>query len=249
MHGCHAALLAWGALALIATNPSAVLAQAAWGFVPTAGEYQAWPEYCRVQFTLHGSVYSVPNGIRYPAATIDNWRRVIGGPFEGLHHYCASIHYLRRAVTETDPNQRDFILHNALGDAMYSFAPADRSSVVYPDMAVTVAQIRMELKAVDEAVDALQGAINAQPTRVEPYMMLALIQRKLGDLVLARDTLQVADKMSGGGSAEIQYNLGLINLDLGDIDAAVENAARAYAAGYPLQGLKRRLEKAQRGGP
>lgn len=240
----RAGLLASGALSAIL---SLATAHAAWDFVPTASEYQAWPEYCRVQFTLHGDVFSVPNGTRYPSATIDMWRQLIGGPFEGLHHYCASIHFLSRGRALGDSNERQFVLHRALADAMFSFAPADPNSVVYPDMAVTVAQIRMELNSVEEAEEALLGAIKAQPTRIEPYVMLALIQRKAGKLELARDTLLEADKVSGGASAEIQYNLGLINLDLGDIDAATENAERAYSAGYPLQGLKRRLEKAKGG--
>jgi hypothetical protein len=63
-------------------------------------------------------------------------------------------------------------------------------------------------------------------------------------LNLARDTLREADRISNGESIEVQYNLGLINLDLGDSLAAVENAKKAYAKGYPLPGLRRRLAQA-----
>ena len=45
-------------------------------------------------------------------------------------------------------------------------------------------------------------------------------------------------------SAEIQYNLGLTLLSLGEVDAAARHAHDAYALGYPLPGLRRKLEAA-----
>ena len=46
-----------------------------------------------------------------------------------------------------------------------------------------------------------------------------------------------------GKSAEIHYNLGLIYLELGDADRALEQAHAAYALGYPLPGLRNRLQR------
>jgi predicted Zn-dependent protease len=40
------------------------------------------------------------------------------------------------------------------------------------------------------------------------------------------------------------YNLGLAYLDLKDYDAALANAHRAYAMGFPLPGLRDRLKRA-----
>ena len=76
-----------------------------------------------------------------------------------------------------------------------------------------------------------------------------------------RDTLvHVAAKVSVSGPAEQyeqaialmpnspepHYNLGLLYVDLGDLTKAAEQADRAYALGYPLDGLKRKLAAARR---
>lgn len=44
-------------------------------------------------------------------------------------------------------------------------------------------------------------------------------------------------------SAELQYNLGLSLFALGQFEKAQEAAIRAYTGGYPLQGLRRKLEE------
>ncbi len=44
-------------------------------------------------------------------------------------------------------------------------------------------------------------------------------------------------------SAEVHYNLGLLKLDLKQVDAARQHAEKAYALGYPLQGLKNKLKR------
>ena len=110
-------------------------------------------------------------------------------------------------------------------------------------MCVTVAQIKIDMQKPGEAEEILHEVIQVQPQRAEPYMMLALIHRKQKKLDLARNVLEQANAATGGESTEIQYNLGLLNLELGDVDAAVANAKKAYAAGYPLPGLQRKLSQ------
>ena len=93
-------------------SPSAF---SAWDFVPTPLEYQSWPEYCRVQFTTVSDGFSVPGVQRYSSATVEEWRSIVGEPqYSGLHHYCASIHFLNRSRVERDARQRNFILQRAL---------------------------------------------------------------------------------------------------------------------------------------
>jgi tetratricopeptide (TPR) repeat protein len=46
------------------------------------------------------------------------------------------------------------------------------------------------------------------------------------------------------GRAEAHYNLGLLYLDLGNVPKAQLHADRAYQLGYPLPGLRNRLQKA-----
>jgi hypothetical protein len=44
-------------------------------------------------------------------------------------------------------------------------------------------------------------------------------------------------------SAEANYNLGLLYAEQQDYAPAMKHAAAAYGAGYPLMGLRRKLEK------
>ena len=48
----------------------------------------------------------------------------------------------------------------------------------------------------------------------------------------------------GPESAELHYNMGLLQVELKHLDVALEHAQKAYAMGYPLQGLKHRLQRA-----
>jgi tetratricopeptide (TPR) repeat protein len=222
-------------------------AQAAWDFIPTGLEWASWPEYCRVQYSWVNAGFEFQYGGRYPNDAVDRWRRTIGdNTFTGMHHWCASLHFLNRARSEPEPKMRNFELNRASEDAMFSFLRADPASPVYPDMAVTVAQIREAMGKPDEAVEVLQRGIDAQPRRAEAYVVLALLDRKQHRLPDARDVLKRADDVTGGKSAEVQYNLGLINLEIGDAESAHGNAVTAYSLGYPLPGLKNKLRKVGR---
>jgi tetratricopeptide (TPR) repeat protein len=46
-------------------------------------------------------------------------------------------------------------------------------------------------------------------------------------------------------SAEAHYNMGLLQLELKRTSKALEHAHKAYALGYPLQGLKNKLKRAK----
>ena len=219
--------------------------RASWDFVPTELEWQMWPIYCRVQYTTVSGGISAGSVQPYSAAEVSGWRATLGNQtFDGLHHYCASIHFLARSRSAaSDRVMSRVVLNRAWDDAQYSYARTDPHSLVFPNISVTVAQIRVEMGHPDEAIDILKRAISAQRSRLEPYGMLALLYRKAHNLDQARDVLHEADTASGGTSPEIQYNLGLVNLELGDIDAAVANAEAAYKMNYPLEGLKDKLRQ------
>ena len=44
-------------------------------------------------------------------------------------------------------------------------------------------------------------------------------------------------------SAEANYNIGLLYLELKEYDLALKHAERAYGLGYPLMGLRNRLKE------
>lgn len=45
-------------------------------------------------------------------------------------------------------------------------------------------------------------------------------------------------------SSDVHYNLGLLYLELSDYDSALKHAQAAYSAGFPLLGLRKKLEQA-----
>lgn len=231
--------LAW--LAAASAWSSAADAAAAWSFIPTPLEWNAWPEYCRVQFTLHGEVLPY-EGYENARLGVAVWRETIGqNSFIHLHHFCAGLHYRTRSLAEPNLRERTFLLSQAWEEGTYTYTRIESSSVIYPVVSVGVAQIRMDMGRTDEAIDILKKSIKAQPKALDPYVMLAIIHRRKGELDDALAIMQTADQILDGKSVEVQYTMGLINFDKGNLEAAAENARRAYEMGYPLPGLREML--------
>lgn len=168
--------------------------------------------------------------------------------FIHLHHYCASVIYLNRARVTAARHDKQALLQRAYDDAVYTFGRADPAGLLYPAIAGTLAEIQADQGNKEQAMETLNASIRAQPDRPQPYLLLAFAERKQGRLDLAKQILEKATAMVGD-SAELQYNLGLINLELGNVDEAVENAKRAYAKDYPLPGLQKKLKKIGRWPP
>jgi tetratricopeptide (TPR) repeat protein len=233
---------ALAALAMACVLPWRVHA-ASWDFIPTPLEWQVWPEYCRVQYTMFGE--SVPyEGYMQARAAVQKWRDTIGlGTFDSMHHYCASLHFRTRALAQTVPMQRAFLFNRAWADAEYTYVRTDPASIVYPAITAGVARVRLDMGNPADAVEILLRSIKARPDALDAYVMLAVIYRNQKRLDEALAVMQQADQVQGGQSSEVQYTLGLINLELGNLDAAEQNAKVAYSKGYPLPGLRDRLRE------
>lgn len=83
-------------------------------------------------------------------------------------------------------------------------------------------------------------AIN--PTDGTIYLLEGIYFHRLKEFDNALDRYRTAEKL-GKKSAELYYNMGLLYLDMGENDKALEYARKAYKRGYPLKGLKQRLSK------
>jgi len=244
LRGMAAAVCAAACLSFSPKAPAA-----GWGFVPTAREWETWPQYCRVEYSYINRGANA-YGDYYPDSEIAAWRDRIGEKtFITLHHYCAAMLYLRRLKLERRPAYRAVLLSNAVSDGEFTYERTDTHSIVYPAVASVMAQAKYVNGDTDDAVQILQRAIDAQPSRFEAYGTLAEIYREQHQLDKAVAIMNQANTATGGESAEVQYNLGLINLEAGHVDAAVENAKHAYDLGYPLPGLANKLHKLGRWPP
>jgi tetratricopeptide (TPR) repeat protein len=135
-----------------------------------------------------------------------------------------------------------FLLQTALDEVSYTLRAADQQSIVYPDIVITLAWVNKEQGDLEGAIRNLQRAIDIQPTSAKAYTALAILYKRNKELAKAKEVLDKANEATQGESADVHYNLGLINLELGNVDAAVDNAREAYKLGYPLPWLKDKLK-------
>jgi len=86
-------------------------------------------------------------------------------------------------------------------------------------------------------------AIRFQPEDPQVRMLYGMYLQKKGRFLESLEQLQEAEKFAGE-NANILYNIGLVYLDLNNSDKALEYAHRSYKLGFPLEGLRNRLERA-----
>lgn len=86
-------------------------------------------------------------------------------------------------------------------------------------------------------------AFRFQPDDPMPRMVAGVHYSKLGRREQARENLDMAVQLSDG-NANLHYNLGLAYFDLKDLDKALAHAKKAYDAGFPLPGLRTKLQQA-----
>lgn len=207
-------------------------------------EFASWPQYCQARYVTVPPGSSSQWAQTYPQQIINASRKQLGAAtFERVHHYCNGLVWIARSRFEPDRKTKLFYLEQAKGEVIFTYTGLPRDSPMIAPTYITLAQICSERGESACALDNLQKAIEVRPDDSAPYSALAVFYRKQKKLNLAKETLLQGDKAMEGKSAEIHYNLGLIYLELGEIDSALERAHAAYAMGYPLPGLKTRLEK------
>lgn len=88
----------------------------------------------------------------------------------------------------------------------------------------------------------LQRAINFAPDDHRTYVLYGLFLHRKDALEPAHTAYETALRLEPD-STETHYNFGLLLLDMGRYNEAVEHARAAYKQGYPLQGLRQRLSE------
>jgi tetratricopeptide (TPR) repeat protein len=218
---------------------------AAFNFTPTEAQWLMWPDYCKARYVTTGAGGRSPFANAFPRSSVETWRSALGeDTFTDIHHYCAAIATTNTALSEPDPKHKKALLGYALDNASYAIARTPKTSFIYLKAAVNLATIESALGHPDRAVAYAQQGIDAQPKLSEGYCVMAQILFKQKKTQEARDILIRGNEVLEGKSPEIHYNLGLMELELGNKQAAVEHAKQAYALGHPLPGLQRKLERA-----
>lgn len=85
-------------------------------------------------------------------------------------------------------------------------------------------------------------AMRFNPSDGTVYMIYGYYLSRIGQTDTALEQYKKALTLLNN-SAEAHYNIGLLYTDLRDYDNARKHAARAYELGFPLPGLRRKLER------
>ncbi len=87
-----------------------------------------------------------------------------------------------------------------------------------------------------------ERAIRFQPRDYTARMIYGIYLKRVDRLAEAIDQMEDALSIEPD-SPEVHYNLALVRLDNGDVQAAIEHAKFAYGNNYPLPGLAKKLRK------
>ena len=231
-----AALL--GSLALL--MPGSVWA---FNFVPQRAEWDSWPPHCKARYSISSAADGTEFAGTIPQAEVERWKAQTGDyVWNHMHHYCAGIAWQFRARLEVDPDKRALYLQRATKEVEYTFRHLEPGMPLYSTVSVAMGSVWADRKQYNRAMGYLKGAISARPEEPTGYIALASVYQRQKRSDLAKETLLQADQATAGSSAEVAYYLGLVSLDLGQKEAALEYARKAYGMGYPLPGLRRKLE-------
>jgi len=100
-----------------------------------------------------------------------------------------------------------------------------------------------ESRSIYKADCYFRRALNFNPNDSTVHMIYGIFLHKSGNHEAALTEYLIA-RDNGPPDAQTHYNLGLLYVDLKQYDSAREEAKRAYELGYPLIGLKARLDRA-----
>lgn len=87
-----------------------------------------------------------------------------------------------------------------------------------------------------------EKAMKFSPNDAKTVLLYGIHLHKTNNLKKALEQYNKAEKM-GLLSADLFYNLGLLHVELGSKEKALEKAKKAYALGHPLPGLRNKLKR------
>lgn len=229
----------WCVMAACSLVPSFA---AAFTFAVSEAEFLTWPMYCQARYSSLDVGRQYNFSMSFSRALMDEARTQLGAAtFERVHHWCAGTVWLNRARVEPDPAVREFQLSSAKNESLFTLTGLPSDSPIISSILVTLGLTCQEQKDFTCATEQFEKAIATSLTDPAPYSALAILYRKLNRLDLAREVLLRGDKAVDGKSPEIHYNLGLILLEMKDVDGALAYAKKAYAGSLQLPGLKNKL--------
>jgi tetratricopeptide (TPR) repeat protein len=233
----------WGLVGLASAQEPEIQVEV----VPTPAEWAVFPEYCRARYSI--SQYA--NGTRWegsvPPAEVQRWERQMGSTFEALHHYCYGLVQASRAAMAGDAGSKDYLYTRAIEEFNFTLRRATSNNDPFAgEIAARIALAYRGRNDLDRAISFADQAIEIAPKLEAGFSVKGVVLRERGDLEEAAQVLRQGIDSIGRESAELNYFLGLTYFDMRQFDLAQQHADKAYSLGYPLPGLRNKLERERR---
>lgn len=147
----------------------------------TDAEWKMLPEYCHHQ----GNV-----SLNHRATNAEQWKSVLGGDFEPIHHWCVVYVWMMRAYkVGVGSNEGKNLLYKAEGDTGYFLQRMQPDSPRAAEVYTRLGEIYLLQGKYDQAEKALKRAHEIDPKRWQPYLFWANHLFKQGRLADARREL------------------------------------------------------------
>jgi tetratricopeptide (TPR) repeat protein len=212
---------------------------------PSEREFAAWPRWCQELFVTTDTGRKTPFVARIPS---DIALRTRGNPqLNGFWHYCAGIIWLDRARAERDEGRAAFMYRKTIDEVSFNYALTASDHPLRGEMGTLLGLAYRGLGEHEKALEFLEKALKEEPDYAPAYTATYLVLRDAGRYNEARETLLRGNEAARGESAELHYFLGLAYIEAGDVASARKHANQAYKLGYPLPGLRNKLERLEAG--
>lgn len=216
----------------------------AYDFTPSQAEWLIWPEYCKAKYvqTQIGEQSEFFYAMSKDRLIADS-QLISANSYIYIHHYCAGLVWLQRAKNTADKSEKEIFYRNASSEIAFTMARVDLSELLGVDILTKYAEVLEGSGYKDEAKKYYNKSIDIHPDEPLPYVSFALFLRRNGEMQYAKKILLHADEMTEGGDMDVSAVLAIVMLDTNEDENALKYAKQAYKLGYPLPGIRDRLEK------
>lgn len=154
-------------------------------------------------------------------------------------HFTSSVLNLTKGSTSRLPGDLIFVLntipnHPSALDAYSRYEYRYRTSEAFRED-------RDNQRPAYSADCLFERAVRVFPGNAETFIAWGIHHYRNSDTNSAKKTFLQALELSPN-NVEAHYNLGLVYVDLGQIELARKHATIAYEAGYPLPGLRQKID-------
>ncbi len=215
----------------------------AFDWIPDATEFALLPEHCKARIAdlYRGRRHAYQERL-FPIneKRIDYYKKLIGGDFLHMHHYCLGLNWLNKA--ETDRGRKRWYYGQAVSEIGYTIRHSQPSHPLWIEINIAQARARAGLGELGPASKQLRSLLDLKPNSETIYIEMAKVQkqgRKLNDAIA---TLE-AGLTSGGKPGPLQYWLASYYYELGDLDSARRFMEQAERSGMRMTRLRRRLDE------